>query len=241
MHVIAACRVKNTCAPEHATYSIGLAREGIDLAIDRSIRRSWIRCCRRPGLDLLVVQHGVDHTRCVASLTSPLSRSFVSLSLPLRSFHSLLSLLSLRLVFSPLCLGSLLGPTLTSIPPRLSRCSLSSLSLPRPIARSFFFFFIFALLCHFVSLHACPEEGKVKSKRKGERKGEEGIKYWILLLTVSYLFFSLPLWFFDLCATLCSSLSYTSFDFACWSSSSSSSNGFVSISSLCCSPCRGGA
>lgn len=69
-------------------YSIGLAREGIDLAIDRSIRRSRIRCCRRPGLDLLVVQHRVDHTRCVASLTfSPsLLRCLCSWLAPFSSF-----------------------------------------------------------------------------------------------------------------------------------------------------------
>lgn len=187
MHVIAACRVKNTCAPEHATYSIGLLREGIDLAIDRSIRRSWIRCCRRPGLDLLVVQHGVDHTRCVASLTSPLYHSFVSLSPFDPSTPSPFSPFSLA-GFQPSLAGSPRRPTLTSIPPpRLSRCSLSSLSLPRPIARSFSFFF-FPVSCTRV------QEGKVKSKR-GERKGEERIKYWILLLAVSYLFFL----FFDLC------------------------------------------
>lgn len=156
MHVIAACRVKNTCAPEHATYSIGLLREGIDLAIDRSIRRSWIRCCRRPGLDLLVVQHGVDHTRCVASLTSPLYRSFVSLSPFDPSTPSPFSPFSLA-GFQPSLAGSPRRPTLTSIPPpRLSRCSLSSLSLPRPIARSFSFFFFSSFV------HACP-------RRKGEK------------------------------------------------------------------------
>ena len=201
MHVIAACRVKNTCAPEHATYSIGLGREGIDLAIDRSIRRSWIRCCRRPGPDLLVVQHGVDHTRCVASLTSPLYHSFPYPSPPSILPLPLLSLLSLRLVFSPL--SAWFCPektqTLTSIPP--PRCSPSSLSLPRPIARSFFLSFSLFLL--FFSLHfvSCTRVRKKERWKVRRRVKEERIKYWILLLAVSYLSSSSSSSFFllDLC------------------------------------------
>lgn len=128
LRTVAACRVKNTCAPERATYSIGLDREGIDLAIDRSIRRSRVRCCRRPGLVLLVVQHRVDHTRRVAS--PPPSPS----PLILPSFSALPS--SPFAPFSPLARW----PTLTSAPTSLS--SLSSLpfsrgQLPRPIASPF--------------------------------------------------------------------------------------------------------
>lgn len=192
MHVIAACRVKNTCAPEHATYSIGLLREGIDLAIDRSIRRSWIRCCRRPGLDLLVVQHGVDHTRCVASLTSPLYHSFVSLSPfdPSTPSPTPLHFLSFLSGWFSALSGWFPEKAHSHFDSSSSTLSLLSF-LPfatttyRPI---FFFFFSFPVSCTRV------QEEKVKSKR-GERKGEERIKYWILLLAVSYLFFL----FFDLC------------------------------------------
>lgn len=118
-------------------YSIGLAREGIDLAIDRSIRRSRIRCCRRPGLDLLVVQHRVDHTRCVASLTfSPsLLRCLCSWLAPFSSFSPFSS--------SPFSSSPPIHrSTLTSILlSRLSyRCSLSCLSLATTIHRESFFF-----------------------------------------------------------------------------------------------------
>lgn len=115
-------------------YSIGLAREGIDLTIDRSIRRSRIRCCRRPGLDLLVVQHRVDHTRCVASLTLSLSllRCLSSWLAPFSPFSS-----------SPFSSSPLIHrSTLTSILlSRLSyRCSPSCLSLATIIHRESFFF-----------------------------------------------------------------------------------------------------
>lgn len=194
---------------------------------------SWSRPARRPA-------RGGPHALCRLSDLPSLSLLRIPLSpiLPLPPFSP----------FSP----AGFQPSLPGFPPGGthshfdSSSTLSLLSFP-PFATTtyrsilFFFFFVFALLC-FAILFRCTrvQEGKVKSKRKGERKGEEGIKYWILLLAVSYLFFfSLSLLFRPM--QLCSSLSYTSFDFARWSSSSSSFDGFVSTSSLCCSPCRGGA
>ena len=224
MHVIAACRVKNTCAPEHATYSIGLGREGIDLAIDRSIRRSWIRCCRRPGPDLLVVQHGVDHTRCVASLTSPLYHSF-----PYPSPPSILPLPPSP--FSPFSPAGF-QPSLSLVLPREdpdshfdSSSSLLSF-LPfatttyRPIFFSFFLSFSSFFLSPFCFVHACPKEGEVKSKKKGERRANKILD--IIVGRVVSFFFFFFFFFSSRPMQLCSSLSYTSFDFAGRSSTSPS-------------------
>lgn len=100
----------------------------------------------------------------------------------------LLSLLSLWLVFSPLWLVPREGPLSLRF---LLLDSLVALFPPfryHDLSPDLFLFFFFPVSCTRV------QEGKVKSKR-GERKGEERIKYWILLLAVSYLFFL----FFDLC------------------------------------------
>lgn len=140
---------------------------------------SWSRPARRPA-------RGGPHALC--RLSDLPSLSLLRIPLPLRSFHSLSFLSFLSGWFSALS-GWFPEKAHSHFDSSSSTLSLLSfLPFATTTYRPIFFFFFFPVSCTRV------QEGKVKSKR-GERKGEERIKYWILLLAVSYLFFL----FFDLC------------------------------------------
>ena len=122
----------------------------------------------------------MDHTRCVASLTFSLSLLLVPSPLCVRSFRSLLSLLSLA-GFQPL---SARRPTLTSI--LLSVSLYVALfppfrRLPRPIANRFSFgsTIVRPRLARRVKRGAGREGGRGKKDERAEGR----IKYYILLFT----------------------------------------------------------
>lgn len=137
---------------------------------------SWSRPARRPA-------RGGPHALC--RLSDLPSLSLLRIPLPLRSFHSLSFLSFLSGWFSALS-GWFPEKAHSHFDSSSSTLSLLSfLPFATTTYRPIFFFFFFQF------------RARVSKKERWKVRGvkEERIKYWILLLAVSYLFFL----FFDLC------------------------------------------